>query len=296
MCNPMVSVVVATYRRDNALRNALISLQTQTYGNYEVVLVDDNGSEEWNNKVKNIVKEFENLNIRLIVNNPNQGSAKTRNIGIEAAKGEYITFLDDDDIYLPEKIEKQINYISVSNADVCLTDLCLYDENEKLVDKRNRNYIKATDKKSLLSYHLMYHMTGTDTLMFKSKFLKMIGGFPPIDIGDEFYLVLKSIENNCKLVYLPGCEVKAYVHSENGGLSTGENKIKGENALYEKKKSFFSELDGSAIKFIKMRHHAVLAVANKKIGNYCVMFMELIKSFFSTPTGFVKLFISHKGR
>lgn len=295
MKNTFVSVIVATYRREDTLKNALLSLQHQTYKNFEVILVDDNGCENWNDKVRNVVNEFNNLNIRLIINSPNQGSAKTRNIGIEAAKGDYITFLDDDDIYLPEKIEKQVNYMHKEKVDFCITDLYLYNEDEKLVDKRIRNYIKSKDKKSLLIYHLMYHMTGTDTLMFKTEFLMKIGGFPLIDVGDEFYLVLRAIENECKLAYLPGCDVKAYIHSENGGLSTSESKIKGENILYEKKKSYFEKLDYSVVKYIKMRHYAVLAVANKTCGKYGEMFVNLIKSFVSTPVGFVKLFISHKG-
>ena len=295
MENILVSVIVATYRREEALKSALLSLQQQTYNNFEVILIDDNGCKAWNDKVKNIINEFKEFKIQLIVNNHNQGSARTRNIGIKAAKGKYITFLDDDDIYLPEKIEKQVNCIHKEKADFCLTDLYLYNKDEKLVDKRIRNYIKSKDKNSLLTYHLMYHMTGTDTLMFNTEFLKKIGGFPLIDVGDEFYLVLRAIENECKLAYLPGCDVKAYVHSENGGLSTGENKIKGENILYEKKKSFFVKLDPSIVKYIKMRHYAVLAVANKTSGKYGTMFFDLIKSFVSTPVGFMKLFISHKG-
>jgi len=291
----MVSVVVATYRREGALKNALQSLSRQTYDNLEIILVDDNGNAEWNTRVKSIVNSFPSLNLRLIVDNLNKGSANARNEGIFGAKGEYITFLDDDDIYLSRKIEKQVKCISEVEADFCLTDLYLYNEKDVQIDKRIRNYIKKTDKKSLLTYHLLYHMTGTDTLMFKTKFLQQIGGFPPIDVGDEFYLVLRAIENGCKLVYLPDCDVKAYVHSKNGGLSTSENKINGENELYKKKQAFFDQVDKSEVRFIKMRHYAVLAVANKTSGKYCAVLSNLIKSFMVTPIGFVKLYISHKG-
>ena len=294
MNNPMVSVVVATYQREDSLKNALQSLSNQTYDNYEVILIDDNGNAEWNKKVKRVVDCFPKLNLRLIVNNPNKGSAKARNEGIFVANGKYVTFLDDDDVYLPEKIEKQVDCIEGAMADLCLTDLYLYNENEVLKDKRIRNYIQKTDEKSLLIYHLKYHMTGTDTLMFKRSFLQKIGGFSPIDIGDEFYLVLKAIENKCSFVYLPGCDVKAYVHGENGGLSTGENKIKGEYALYEKKKMYFSRVDKNTIRFIKMRHYAVLAVANKTSGKYGAVLKNLMKAFVSTPSGFLRLILNHK--
>lgn len=299
MTEPLVSVIVATYKRDEALRKALSSLAVQTYKNIEIVLVDDNGVEDWNQTVENIVTEIQSsfpaLNLRKIVNHPNKGSAKARNEGIYSAKGEYITFLDDDDIYLPNKIERQVNYISEKKAELCLTDLFLYNEKDVLTDKRIRNYIKQTDARSLLRYHMMYHLTGTDTLMFSTAFLQKIGGFPPIDVGDEFYLVLKAIENECKFAYLPGCDIKAYIHNENGGLSTGENKIKGENALWKKKSEFFEYLDKKDVRFINMRHYAVLAVANMTAKNYGKAINSLLKSFVSTPVGFVKLFISHKG-
>ena len=104
----LVSVVVATYKREIELKKALESLAGQTYPYMEIVLVDDNGNEEWNRKVSEIVDEFRNshsnIMLEYIVNTPNQGSARTRNIGINSAKGEYVTFLDDDDIYLPDKI------------------------------------------------------------------------------------------------------------------------------------------------------------------------------------------------
>ena len=79
----LVSVVIATYKRDNALRNALQSLTTQTYKNFEVVLVDDNDNSDWTAKVQNVVNSFSSLlNINYLINEHNMGSAATRNRGI----------------------------------------------------------------------------------------------------------------------------------------------------------------------------------------------------------------------
>lgn len=88
---PFVSVIIATYKREIELESALASLRTQIFDNFEIVLVDDNGNAEWNEKVKTIADGFvennPNIPFQYIVNSPNQGSAKTRNIGIDAAKG-----------------------------------------------------------------------------------------------------------------------------------------------------------------------------------------------------------------
>ena len=286
----LVSVVVATYKREIELKKALESLAGQTYPYMEIVLVDDNGNEEWNRKVSEIVDEFRNshsnIMLEYIVNTPNQGSARTRNIGINSAKGEYVTFLDDDDIYLPDKILKQVEFMETNQYDYSITDLRLYNENDKEIEKRIRSYIKETTVEALRMYHLKYHMTGTDTMMFKKEYLIQIGCFAPIDVGDEFYLMQRAIEGGGKFGYLPGCEIKAYVHTGDGGLSSGDGKIKGENALYEYKKTFFNQLEASDIRYIKMRHYSVSAYAELRRKNYGKFLSNAMKSFFASPCRF----------
>ena len=226
---PTVSVIVATYRHDDMLQRALESLALQTYNDFEIILVDDNSDDAWNRKVSGIVYAFSSkypdVQIELIVNSDNLGSAETRNVGIRCSKGKYITFLDDDDIYLPEKLEHQLSTFIKEDADYGITDLYLYNNNDKLIDKRIRNYITSYSKDALLKYHLMFHLTGTDTLMFKKEYLDSINGFDPIDVGDEFYLMQKAIMAGGKFCYSPHCYVKAYVHSGHGGLSSGERRL-----------------------------------------------------------------------
>ena len=286
----LVSVVVATYKREAELKNALESLAKQTYPNMEIVLVDDNGNDEWNSKVSETVEVFRNrypmIKLEYIANNSNQGSSKTRNIGIHSANGDYITFLDDDDIYLPDKIRKQVEFMETNQCDYSITDLILYNEDDKKINRRIRSYIKETTVESLRLYHLKYHMTGTDTIMFKKEYLIQIGGFAPIDVGDEFYLMQRAIEEGGKFGYLPGCEIKAYVHTGDGGLSSGDGKIKGENALYEYKKTFFNQLEAGDIRYIKMRHYAVISYAELRRKNYVKFISNALKSFFASPCNF----------
>lgn len=294
-----VSVVVATYKREAELKNALESLAEQTYPHMEIVLVDDNGNDEWNSKVSEIVEEFRNRHpqilLEYIVNDPNQGSAKTRNIGINSAKGDYITFLDDDDIYLPDKIRKQVEFMETNQYDYSITDLLLYNEGGKEIDKRIRSYIKETTVESLRTYHLMYHMTGTDTMMFRKEYLTQIGGFAPINVGDEFYLMQRAIEGGGKFGYLPGCEIKAYVHTgENAGVSSGDGKIKGENELFDYKKQYFSKLEPKAVRYIKARHYAVLAFAEMRRSKYGAFLNNAFKSFFSSPLACVNILMGAK--
>ncbi len=293
-----VSVIVATYRREKELGMALESLAAQSCQDFQIILVDDNGDAEWNSKVSKTVQDFmarfPSVSLKYIVNNPNQGSAKTRNIGIEAADGKYITFLDDDDLYLPDKLKRQLEFTENGGYDYSITDLTLYNENDKEIDKRTRGYIKKTDTEALRMYHLKYHITGTDTMMFKKDYLVSIGGFAPIDVGDEFYLMQRAIDGGGKFGYLEGSDVKAYVHTGEGGLSSGEGKINGENALYEYKKTFFDKINAKTRRYIRMRHYAVIAFAELRRKKIFAFLLNSVKSFLSSPIECVKLFISRK--
>lgn len=292
--NCLVSVVVPTFRRDEMLERALDSLGKQTYPAIEVIVVDDNHNEEWNEKVNETItrvkKKYPGLELRCVVNKENLGSAETRNTGIMASKGEYVTFLDDDDVYMPEKTERQLADMRAADADYGITDLELYNGREKLIGRRKRGYLRAFDSESLLRCHLMYHLTGTDTLMFKRDYLLKIGMFPHINIGDEFYLMERAITAGGRFCYSPHCYVKAYVHDiEDAGLSAGDEKIAGENGIFEAKKKYFDRLDRGARRYIVMRHYAVLAYAEYCRKNFLRAVADMLRAFLANPQGFVNL-------
>ncbi len=293
---PLVSVITATYRREKEIERALSSLAAQTYPCVEVIVVDDNGDLLWNEKVRHIIQsvsfEHTEFTIRYIANPTNLGSAVSRNIGIEAANGEYVTFLDDDDVYLPEKIANQLSAMQACNAEYSLTDLYLYNERDKLSDMRRHRDVPAYSSEELLQYHLLHHLTGTDCLMFKKSYLQHIGCFPKINVGDEFYLMCNAIQGGGVFCYIPECHVKAYVHSgENGGLSSGQGKIDGENALYAFKKLYFDRMIPKNKRYVRMRHYAVLAFAHLRSKHYLRFALDSFKAFFSAPFAFALLLI-----
>ena len=296
MTNPLVSIIVATYRREDVLWNALSSLSSQSYSNIEVVLVDDNDDLQWNTSVRDVVERFEkkypSVMFQYIVNHPNRGSAETRNIGISVANGDYITFLDDDDVYLPDKVKQQVAFMEQKQLDYSITDLYLYNENGKLVDKRTRGYLTTANEHKLFECHMKYHITGTDAMMFRKDYIVKIGGFPPINVGDEFHLMQRAIEHEGKFGYLPVCDIMAYVHTGEGGLSSGQGKINGENALYEHKKKYFCSLNRKTVKYIKTRHYAVLAYAYLRMGQIWKFLLNSMFGFFISPVLFFSVLFS----
>jgi len=114
---PLVSVIVTTYNRADLLCETLDSILSQTYENFELIVVDDGSTDN----TEEVVKRHSAGRINYIKTENWGGPARPRNIGIEKATGEYIAFCDDDDIWLPKKLEKQINYIVNSNYGMIFT-------------------------------------------------------------------------------------------------------------------------------------------------------------------------------
>ena len=110
MDTPLVSVIVTTYNRSGLLRETIDSVLSQTYGNLELIIVDDGSTDDTNDVVRSY-SDYRLSYIRI----PNWGGpAKPRNVGMEKAKGQYIAFCDDDDLWKEDKLETQLPHFSDS--------------------------------------------------------------------------------------------------------------------------------------------------------------------------------------
>lgn len=298
----LVSVIIPTYKRSvSYVSRAIESVLNQTYPNVEVIVIDDSTDEyEGRKEVKSYIEKLNKTNLIYCRNEKNLGGSLSRNRGIDLAKGEYITFLDDDDEYLPEKVEKQLEFMLENSYDMTFSNMIMYSQDGRVVDYREYKDIPGFDNETLLHYHLMKHLTGTPTFMYKAEKLREIGGFEDAKMGQEFYLMLKSIQKGLSIGYLPECHVKVYKHPD-GGISCGMNKINGENKLYEFKQTFFDRLSGKEKRFIRFRHYAVMVVAYKRNGMPLKMLIAGVTALVSSPVdfvkevgGFVKRVISHR--
>lgn len=114
---PLVSVIVPTHNRPDMLREAIESILDQTFQDFEIIVVNDAGQD-----VEPVVRSFNNPRIRYISHDTNKGLAATRNTAIRAARGKYIAYLDDDDIYYPEHLETLVNFLENRDGSVAYTD------------------------------------------------------------------------------------------------------------------------------------------------------------------------------
>lgn len=296
---PLVSIIIPTYKRGwSYLHRSVMSVLSQSYTNIEVIVVDDSPKtyEERLNIKENIeMLAGSDARIRYLMNEKNLGGSLARNRGIDCATGKYITFLDDDDEYLKEKVAHQVAFMEETQCDLSFEDMTMYNIKNEVVDVREYKDIKDFDNAYLLRYHLMRHMTGTPTFMFKTEKLKEIGGFEDAKMGQEFYLMLKAIQANLSIRYYPICDVKIYKHPD-GGITSGRNKINGEKALYAFKKTFFGQLNGREKAFVRFRHYAVMVVAYLRNKMYIKAAGSSIVAFFASPLDFISQVFGFLGR
>lgn len=113
MEQPLVSVIIPTYSRPDNIVRAIDSVLAQTYKNIEIIVVDDNGQgTQFQIETENVLSDYISKGkIIYIKHDVNKNGSAARNTGFRACHGQYVNFLDDDDVFMPEKIEKQIEQL-----------------------------------------------------------------------------------------------------------------------------------------------------------------------------------------
>ena len=124
----LVSVLIPNYKRDYELKRAIQSVLIQSYKTLEILIVDDCSPNI--EEIKQIVQEFNDTRITLLIHEYNKGGGGARNTGIVAANGKYIAFLDSDDTWEPTKIEEQVLLSEQYDREVlCYTKSNIYTNN-----------------------------------------------------------------------------------------------------------------------------------------------------------------------
>lgn len=111
--NPCVSIITPLYNSSLYFKNAVNSVLEQNYGSWELILIDDKSTDDTIEKAQIFLRDSR---IRLVRLETNSGSGVARNVGIEKARGRYIAFLDSDDCWLPNKLEKQVSFMQKNNV------------------------------------------------------------------------------------------------------------------------------------------------------------------------------------
>lgn len=123
---PLVSIVMPAFNSEEFICDAVDSVLAQTYENWELIIVDDHSTDN----TRKVLKKFESFNkIRVITCKKNGGAAKARNRGIAEARGSFLCFIDADDLWEPDKLSRQLVFMSKKGAAFTFTSYTFADAN-----------------------------------------------------------------------------------------------------------------------------------------------------------------------
>ncbi len=129
---PLVSIITPMFNAEKYIVETINSVLDQSYKNWEMLIVDNYSTDE----SRALVKSINDSRIKLIELDFNSGGpARPRNIGVENAKGEYVAFLDADDLWLENKLEKQMKFMAENNLDFSSTCIINIDKSSKILNK-----------------------------------------------------------------------------------------------------------------------------------------------------------------
>lgn len=165
MENELVSIIMPSWNTGNFIAESIQSVIDQTYKNWELIIVDDCSTDN----TDEVVSFYKDQRIKYLKNEKNSGAAITRNKALREAQGEWIAFLDSDDLWAPEKLEHQINFMKNNGYNLSFTEYEKIDEESKPLNV----YVSGPEmvnKRKMYNYDYI----GQLTMMYSTKAFGLI--------------------------------------------------------------------------------------------------------------------------
>ena len=241
-----VSVIIPTYNRGNLIINSIKSVLNQTFRNLEVIVVDDGSTDNTEDEINKITDK----RIKYIKLNSNRGGSNARNVGIKNATGQFISFQDSDDIFYPNKIEKQIKNIINKNSifDFCEINVIYNSTYSYLIPnaRQENSIIKGEIFNELISRG---NFISTQSMIIRTKYMK--NHLFDIEMPRlQDYDVILGMIPKVKISYTN--EVLVDLHIQNNSVTLSPSKLK--KAIYillNKKYDFNKSQKESFLKYLK---------------------------------------------
>lgn len=206
----LVSVITPTFNSERFIKKTIESILSQSYKNVELIIVDDCSTDN----TISIIKSFSDKRIVLIENKENMGAAYSRNIAIKHANGEYIAFLDGDDLWDSTKLEKQIAFMEINNFSFTYTNYDIIDESD------NDKGVFYTGPKSIsFKSFRRANYVGCLTVVYKKNIC------PGIEVPNDLYKrndyalwLIISQKANCYLLN----QILSHYRVRSGSISSGK--------------------------------------------------------------------------
>ena len=206
MSRPTVSVIIPTYNRANLLRRAITSVLNQTFRDFELIVVDDASPDN----TPEVVESINDGRIRYVRLKKNSGGPVARNTGIKKARGKFIALLDDDDEWLPHRLETQVRKFETLEPDVGVVYGGFYyvsQQDGRILGKRLPAY-----KGNVYDKLLRENFIGSPTLLIRRECFKRAGLFDPNLSSSQDWDMWLRIARHYKFDYVDEIVAKYYVH------------------------------------------------------------------------------------
>ncbi len=265
-----VSVIIPTYNRAHLIGRAIESVLNQTFHDFELIVIDDGSIDD----TYEVIKEFQKKDNRIIYlkHDKNKGASAARNSGINVSRGEYISFVDSDDEWLPEKLEIETKILDHDkNLIICSTGY-------KFINEKNGETIGTSKiQKKIVSGEIILRAICNTTINFtvvRKKAIE-IGGFDeklPSREDWDFWIRITSLGKG----YQDSLNLVNNYTMRNDHVSSGiSNKLNGTEALLKKHNHLFIE-DLVAYSSI-LRNIAMMNLLNNDIVNAIKYYVEAYK-------------------
>ena len=189
----LVSIIIPYYKKNKYIEPAINSVIRQTYKNFELIIIYDDENKEDLNFLKKIIKK--DKRIKLYINKKNLGAGMSRNKGIQLSKGSLIAFLDSDDLWLRNKLKKQIFFMKKNVIDISHTSYHIINFENKIIGNR-----KAKD----MNHKLLLNSCdiGLSTVVLSKKIITNNIKFADIKTKEDYVFWLKITLNGNKIFAL----------------------------------------------------------------------------------------------
>ena len=181
MVDGLVSIIMPSWNTARFIRESIASVRNQTYTNWELLIVDDCSTDS----TDEIVASYSDERIRYFKNEKNSGAALTRNRAMREARGEWIAFLDSDDLWAPHKLERQLQFMKENNYVFSYHEYVKIDEESKPLNI----YVSGPE---VVTKHKMYNYgyPGCLTFMYSAKAMGLIQ-IKDIKKNNDYAILLK---------------------------------------------------------------------------------------------------------
>ncbi|MCK8083867.1 glycosyltransferase family A protein [Vibrio sp. 1CM24A] len=283
----LISVVIPTHNRSIMLDRAINSVLTQTYENLEVIVVDDASTDD----TENLVSSYQDSRVSYIKIKNSKGANFARNTGVRSSNGEYVAFLDDDDIWFPNKLFLQVEMLkNNSNLGLVYTGIEVVTEGEDI-----RYSIKPKFNGDISKIILTDNCIGTtSTVVLSRKVFEKAGGFDENLPQLQDYDLWIRIAQICEVGFISDDLIYYYVHQSISQLTSSADKNKSAIEYIDKKHAHL--INDLPLKLQRKRfcqRYNAMGKRLMKSGNNSQARSLFIKSFRLSPnSNSVKFFIA----